>query len=204
MPYHFEFDPAHRILLVVLEGDVGDREMLKINDDIKAHVTDLNLSAGTSDFSTVTTFRVACHTMRMAALQPSPYDEQTPRFVVAQRDHLFGLARMYQLIGSRTRAKLQVVRSGEEVFSALGIQNPKFEKLPWSTVATSRDKRRVPLTNRPEKSPTGMSGLKVVDVTMRNGMEELVGSIPTGSTKSHNRGYPLAHFELRVQQKTTC
>jgi hypothetical protein len=130
MPYYFEFDPAHRILLVVLEGDVGDREMLRINDDIKAHVTDLNPSAGVSDFSTVTTFRVASHTMRTAALQPSPYDEQAPRFIVAQRDHLFGLARMYQLIGSRIRAKLQVVRSREEVFSALGIQNPKFEKLP--------------------------------------------------------------------------
>jgi hypothetical protein len=72
VPYYFEFDPAHRSLLVVLEGDVGDREMLKINDDIKAHVTDLNPSAGISDFSTVTTFRVARHTMRMAALQPSP------------------------------------------------------------------------------------------------------------------------------------
>ena len=84
MPYYFEFDPAHRILLVVLEGDVGDREMLKINDDIKAHVTDLNPSAGVSDFSTVTTFRVASHTMRTAALQPSPYDEQTPRFTVAR------------------------------------------------------------------------------------------------------------------------
>lgn len=129
MPYYFEFHPAHRILRVVLEGDVGDREMLKINDDIKAHVTDLNPSAGISDFSTVTTFRVASHTMRMAALQPSPDDEQTPRFIVAPRDHL-GLARMYQLIGSRIRAKLQVVKSREEVFSALGIQNPKFEKLP--------------------------------------------------------------------------
>jgi hypothetical protein len=50
MPYYFEFDPAHRILLVVLEGDVGDREMLKIDDDIKAHVTDLNASAGIRRF----------------------------------------------------------------------------------------------------------------------------------------------------------
>jgi hypothetical protein len=130
MPYYFEFDPEHRILLVVLEGDVVEREMLKINGDIKAHVTDLNPSAGISDFSAVTTFAVASHTMRLAALQPSPYDEQTPRFIVAPRDHLFGLARMYQLIGSRTRAKLQVVRSREEVFSALGVQNPKFERLP--------------------------------------------------------------------------
>jgi hypothetical protein len=130
MPYYFEFDPEHRILLVVLEGDVVEREMLKINGDIKAHVTDLNPSAGISDFSAVTTFAVASHTMRLAALQPSPYDEQTPRFIVAPRDHLFGLARMYQLIGSRTRAKLHVVRSREEVFSALGVQNPKFERLP--------------------------------------------------------------------------
>jgi hypothetical protein len=130
MPYRFEFDPEHRILLVVLEGNVGEREILTINDDIKARVTELNPSAGVSDFSAVTTFAVASHIMRSAALQPSPYHEQTPRFIVAPTDLLFGLARMYQLVGYRTRAKLQVVRSREEVFSALRLQNPRFEKLP--------------------------------------------------------------------------
>jgi hypothetical protein len=30
MPYRFEFDPEHRILLVVLEGNVGEREILTI------------------------------------------------------------------------------------------------------------------------------------------------------------------------------
>jgi hypothetical protein len=105
--------------------------MLKINDDIKAHVTDLNPSAGISDFSTVTTFRVASHTMRMAASPRSPYDEQTPRFIVAPRDHLFGFAQMY----------------------------------------------------------------------MRNGKEEVVGSILTGSTKSHNGGYPWLTSNFECSRK---
>src|ERR1700737_1003966 len=103
MPYHFEFDPEHKILLVVLEGNVGEREILNLNDAIKARVVELTPSAGITDFSAVTTFAVASDIMRSAAWQPSPYDQQTPRFIVAPTDLLFGLARMYQLIGFRTR-----------------------------------------------------------------------------------------------------
>jgi hypothetical protein len=52
--------------------------------------------------------------------------------VVAPVDYLFGIARMYELVANRPNAKLKVVRSRGEVFAILGIQNPKFERLPES------------------------------------------------------------------------
>ena len=129
MPYHFEFDSEHRVLLVILEGNVDDREMRTINDDIRGHVRELNPAAGISDFSTITTFSVAAPTMRTAASQPSPYPVETPRFIVAPRDELFGMARMYELIADRPMAKLKVVRSREAALAALGIQKSRFERL---------------------------------------------------------------------------
>ncbi len=129
MPYHFEFDPEHRILLVIAEGDVKDQEILNVNADIAAHVRELKPSAGISDLSSVTTFQVASATMRTAASQPSPYPEETPRFIVAPQDHLFGMARMYELAGHRTRSKLKVVRSREEALAALGVPNARFERV---------------------------------------------------------------------------
>lgn len=129
MPYHFEFDPEHSVLLVILEGAVTDREIQKINTDIRAHAGELNPSGGISDFSAVTTFSVSGHTMRTAAREPSPYPEKTPRFIVAPRDALFGMARMYELFADRPLGKLKVVRSRNEALAALGVQNPKFERL---------------------------------------------------------------------------
>jgi hypothetical protein len=129
MPHHFEFDPAHRILLVVLEGEIRDEEFRRMNADIRKHASGLNLAAGVSDFSLVTKLDVASHTLREAALQPPPYLPEMPRFVVAPTDYIFGMARMYELIANRPMGKLQVARSREEVFAALGVHDPKFEKL---------------------------------------------------------------------------
>jgi hypothetical protein len=111
--------------LVVLEGDVEDRDLLAGVDDIRARAAQLNPVAGITDFSTITAFSAA-------ATLPDPYPPGTPRFVVAPIDYLLGIARMYELVANRPNAKLKVVRSREEVFAVLGIQNPKFERLPES------------------------------------------------------------------------
>jgi hypothetical protein len=127
MPYHFEFDSDYRILVIVLEGHVRDQEMLQINREIEARISELSPSAGITDASAVTTFDVATHTIRELALHPSPYPPAIPRFLVAPTDYLFGMARMYQISGEREH--VQVVRSREEALAALGVQKPKFEKL---------------------------------------------------------------------------
>lgn len=129
MPYHFEFDSVHRILLVVLEGEIHGMEIEHINNDIRVHVQQLNPAAGISDFSPVTNFDVASFSLRSAALQPSPYPETTTRFIVAPTDYLFGMARMYEMIANRPMEKLRVVRSLKEALAILGVQDVKFDRL---------------------------------------------------------------------------
>jgi hypothetical protein len=128
MPYHFEFDVEHKLLVLVAEGIVDDTEVMTVNQVIAAQVTRLHPLAGISDLSRVTNFDVSGNAMRTAARQPSPYPDSIPRFIVAPQEYLFGMARMYELVGYRTRSNLKVVHSMQEALAGLGITNPpRFE-----------------------------------------------------------------------------
>jgi hypothetical protein len=130
MPYRFEYDAIHKILLVVLEGEVEDRDLSTGLEGIRARVGQLNPTAGITDFSAITAFSASGQSVRAAAALPDPYPPETPRFVIAPADYLFGIARMYELVANRPNAMLKVVRSREEAYAILGIQDPKFERLP--------------------------------------------------------------------------
>ena len=129
MPFHFRSEHEHRILLVVAEGEFSDTDQNMINDAIKKHAIELKVCAGIGDFTQVTSLVVSAGAVQSAARMPSPYPDRTPRFLVAPLDHAFGLARMYKTEGAETRSALQVVRSRHEALEALGVQNPRFERV---------------------------------------------------------------------------
>lgn len=85
--------------------------------------------AGISDLTGVTNFNVPGEIMRSAALKPAPFPSETPRFIVAPTDVLYGMSRMYELVADRPDGKLQVVRSRQEALSALGVPNAKFDPI---------------------------------------------------------------------------
>ena len=129
MPHHFEFDFAHRILLTFLEGEIQGPELETIDQDMRARIVRVQPAAGISDLSGVTNFNVPGEILRAAALHPPPFPPETPRFIVAPTDVLYGMSRMYELVADRLHGMLQVVRTREEALSALGISNPKFEPI---------------------------------------------------------------------------
>ena len=129
MAHHFEFDSQHRILRLVMKGDVQGEEIAALNPEIRAHVHRLQPAAGISDFSAVENFNVSAQAMRTAAVQPSPYPTGTPRYIVAPTDFLFGMARMYEQVADRPDSKLQVVRRIEDALTGLGAADARFETL---------------------------------------------------------------------------
>ena len=48
MPYHFEFDSEHKILVLVVEGVADDAEIMTVNQVIAAQVDRLQSPAGIS------------------------------------------------------------------------------------------------------------------------------------------------------------
>ena len=126
MPHHFEFDFEHKILLTVMEGEIQGFEIAIIDRDMRERILRMQPAAGISDLSGVSHFNVPGKIMRAAALQPAPFPPETPRFIVAPTDVLYGLARMYELVANRPQGQLHVVRSRQEALSALSLSNAQF------------------------------------------------------------------------------
>ena len=130
MPYHFEFDKKHRILLTVVTGEFSDDEQLTINTDIRQWATELDAAAGIGDMSGITSCTVTSASVQIVARESSPYSAQTKRFLVAPADHIYGIARMYKSTAQeKTRAQLEIVRSRDEALEALGAPDAVFERI---------------------------------------------------------------------------
>jgi hypothetical protein len=129
MAHHFEFDAKHKILRLMLEGDLEPEDYLGLNAAIHMHAVRLHAVAGITDATPLVNFNITTQVLRTVALQGSPYPPGTPRYIVAPSDYLFGLARMYELIGNHSEGKLQVVRKLQEALADLGVTNAKFERV---------------------------------------------------------------------------
>ncbi len=129
MPHHFEFDSEHKILRLVLEGDIEGDEYSRLTAEIRAHAKRMRPRAGITDGGSITNFNVSTQSLRSAAFEGSPYPAATPRYIVAPSDYLFGMARMYELMGNHSDGTLHVVRKMEEALAGLGVAKPLFERV---------------------------------------------------------------------------
>src|SRR5437867_2667212 len=128
MSHQFQFDPASRLLLCQIEGVVTDASLREYYRDVGRYVRKIQPSAGIVDFTGVTSFRVSTATIRELADSPPPVqDPKVPRFIVAPTDHIFAMARMFELQGDKTRPLLQVVRTLAEAYALLDIRDPQLE-----------------------------------------------------------------------------
>jgi hypothetical protein len=83
---------------------------------------------GVIDFTAVSSADLTAQDIReLAALPPVIQDRDFARFIVAPSATLYGLARMFELLGQETRPNLHVVRTAKEVWVILGIAEPQFE-----------------------------------------------------------------------------
>src|SRR5436305_14294690 len=111
MPHHFAFDDEHKLLLVVMEGDVDGAEIVQIDEEMRARISRLQPAAGISDLSLVQNFNVPAQVMRSAALQAAPYPPETPAIHCrAPSDLMYGMSRMYERVANHPAGKLEVVR----------------------------------------------------------------------------------------------
>jgi len=130
MGYRFEFDPMNKILLLRFAGQLTDRVYTEAYDAAQRNWASTVAQMGILDFSPVTEVALSTEFLRqLADREPIGDATKQPRAVVAPSDLQFGLARMFQITGERTRPLLHVVRTMNEAFAALGVQSPHFEPL---------------------------------------------------------------------------
>jgi hypothetical protein len=127
MGFRFEFDRANKILLLRVEGRLTDESLAEVERAAQKYWVTTDPSAGIVDFSPVTEFAVSTEFLREMAKQKHPFNH--PRFIVAPTTHVFGLARMFQILGGSARPGVNVVRTMDEAFAALGVQSLHFQPL---------------------------------------------------------------------------
>ena len=130
MPYRIVYDPTNRILRARFEGRVTDDELKEVYRLGQAQAARIDPRAGITDFSDVTTLAFSSETIHeLAASTPIMRDPRRPVVFVAPTPHIFGMARMFEMLGAETRPNLHVVRTLEEAYELLGVREPQFEPI---------------------------------------------------------------------------
>jgi hypothetical protein len=146
MAYYFEFDSSNGILRCRFEGDVTDQSLKECYEVAGKYAALTNPGVGLMDFSNVDSLNVSSQTVRDLAHRTPGMPGSRPRFLVVPSDHMYGLARMFQLCGSEERPELHVVRSADEAYTLLGVPEPQFE--PVGAGVAKRSGRQVPVLVR--------------------------------------------------------
>jgi hypothetical protein len=127
MPYRFEFDGENRILRGRFEGEMDDSSLTAFYEEIVKYVAKTDPRFVIHDLSGVAAVNISVSIVHeLARSQPAVRNPAIPRFIVASAPYVFGMSRMFQLVGEETRPTLYVVSSIEEVFAHLGIVQPTF------------------------------------------------------------------------------
>ena len=131
MPYQFDLDPGNKILRLRYIGQISNELIKKAYKATPQAVDQTNPRAMIIDLSEVTSFDVSIQTIHeLADYKPTVKDPSVPRIIVAPSTYMFGMSRMFQILGGHKRPMLQVVKSANEAYSQLDVTKPKFEPLP--------------------------------------------------------------------------
>jgi len=128
MPYQIVYDRTNRIIRARFEGRVTDDELMDVYRLGQKLVGQLDPQAGITDFSGVTTVAFTPETIyELAAAKPIMRDPGRLVIFVAPTPHVYGMARMFEILGEGTRPNLHVVRTLDQAYKLLNVQDSQFE-----------------------------------------------------------------------------
>lgn len=119
-------DELHRVLLIKFEGRLTDEVLLKGYRRAREWMAAHGPVSQLSDFSEVTSVEVASQTVRELAKASPLAPDSFLRIVVAPQSVVFGLTRMFEMLGDRTRDRVHIVRSASEANRLLGVDTLEF------------------------------------------------------------------------------
>lgn len=133
MEARFEFDAVNRILLGRLDGHVTEELLADFYHAIRRYSVLTDAQAAIFDFTLAREVGISSEFIqRLARSEPAMLNVETkPTVAVVPQIHAFGLARMFQLIGERTRPLFQVVKTMDEALAVLQAQTSEFRPLDF-------------------------------------------------------------------------
>jgi hypothetical protein len=125
----FEYDTVQQLLLITFDGELKDPDLVDAYRIARAVATKREIKRGVLDGTRVSSFSVSANAVKLLATQPPMLPENSDRCIVVEQDYLYGMARMYQMLGGDTRERLNVVHTLQEAFEYLKIQPPTHLEL---------------------------------------------------------------------------
>ena len=113
---HFEYDPAHKVLAVRAVGDIDDEIFTGCYAMVGRLVQVMEVQAAFFDLTNVGRFSVSAATVRHVSGLSPVLPDPTPRYVIASQAHIYGMARMFQIVSTRGRDNLRVVRTQQDAY----------------------------------------------------------------------------------------
>jgi hypothetical protein len=128
MAYHCEYDATNKVLLSAFEGDLTEAAAVEFYEAFERELVASDARASICDLTLVTDLALSSAFLRnLARRQPIMLEASRPHILVAPTTAVYGMMRMYQIVGEQARPHLQVVRTIEEALSLLGVRDPRFE-----------------------------------------------------------------------------
>ena len=130
MGFRFEIDPANKILITRIDGELTDQLIRKVDARMRKRLVQEKPGVHIVECSAVTKFSMSSESVRMLARRkPALESNSCRRFFVMPSTVGFGIARMFQIAGEPHYDATTIVRSLAEVFSTLGIERTQFEPM---------------------------------------------------------------------------
>jgi len=121
-----DFDAKNNILRATLEGPMTGALLLDLYAQAVKYMESHPPCRGILDFSRVTDFEVSSDAIRQVAASPPAFPGGCTRVLVIPQTFIYGLARMFQILGEKNRPELHVVRTMDEAYHLLGVEDPEF------------------------------------------------------------------------------
>jgi hypothetical protein len=125
MGFVLDFDARNNILRVTIKDRFTDEIMRDIYAAITKYVAS-HRCRGIVDFSKVTTFEASNDAIRTLAESDPAFPAGCVRIFVCPEDLIYGMARMFQILGEKTRPDLHVARTLDEAYHWLKADAPEF------------------------------------------------------------------------------
>jgi hypothetical protein len=127
LPVLLQYERRHQILLIRFEGVVTDEILLEGYQRVRRWYDTHGRCGNISDFTGVTDFAVSARSIRFLASNTPLVPEGLVRIIVAPRDDVYGMARMFEMQGSAMGNRLDIVRNFQDALQLAGLDQPDFE-----------------------------------------------------------------------------
>ena len=126
MGYVLDFDARNNIIRLTIKDRFTDEVMSNAYRAITAYVAFHPPCRGIVNFSDVTEFEVSTDAVQKLAERSPAFPIGSVRIFVCSRTVIYGMARMFQILGGPTRPDLQVAHTLDEAYDLLKAEAPDF------------------------------------------------------------------------------